>query len=140
MAMKHRICFQYETNLENLNARHDGSGRVGDSVLVNLPATDRALAGNEIIQMKTSTTIIIITAIAAVFSVGIAIVDKQWTMDAFWPLRSAGKFGANEKIFSPPRQIGDFIRIPRENFPIRLAVFPRLALPPPIACPGPREI
>lgn len=40
----------------------------------------------EINDMKTSTTIIIITAIAAVFSVGIAIVDKQWTMDAFWPL------------------------------------------------------
>lgn len=36
--------------------------------------------------MKTSTTIIIITSLAAVFSVGIAIVDKQWTMDAFWPL------------------------------------------------------
>lgn len=36
--------------------------------------------------MKTSTTIIIITSLASVFSVGIAIVDKQWTMDAFWPL------------------------------------------------------
>ena len=40
----------------------------------------------EINDMKTSTTIIIISTLAAVFSVGIAIVDKQWTMDAFWPL------------------------------------------------------
>jgi hypothetical protein len=41
-------------------------------------------------EMKIKTSITILLSIAFVFSVGIAIVNREWTMDAFYPLIGAG--------------------------------------------------
>lgn len=42
--------------------------------------------------MKSSTAIIMIASLAVLFTCGIAIVDREWTMDAFYPLIGGGFF------------------------------------------------